>query len=82
MRPTSTKPGWIETPAIAALYRNAAGEIDPAMRQKVMADMASTAPLGRVGTGADIAYALVYLASRAGSFVTGQVLRVNGGESM
>ena len=52
------------------------------MREKIVADMAATSPLGRVGTTADVAYALVYLASDAGSFVTGQVLRVNGGESM
>lgn len=36
-------------------------------------------PVGRPGTGADVAAACVYLASPAASFVTGQVRHVNGG---
>jgi 3-oxoacyl-[acyl-carrier protein] reductase len=36
-------------------------------------------PLGRVGTGKEVASACVYLASDEASYVTGQVLRVNGG---
>ena len=37
------------------------------------------APLGRVGTPDDVAGAVVYLASRAGAYVTGIVLPVDGG---
>ena len=36
-------------------------------------------PLGRQGTAHDIAAACVYLASDEAGYVTGQVLRVNGG---
>jgi 3-oxoacyl-[acyl-carrier protein] reductase len=36
-------------------------------------------PLGRIGTAQEIAAACVYLASTEASYVTGQVLRVNGG---
>jgi 3-oxoacyl-[acyl-carrier protein] reductase len=36
-------------------------------------------PLGRTGTAAEVAGACVYLASDEASYVTGQVLRVNGG---
>ena len=36
-------------------------------------------PLGRVGTPEDIAPACVYLASKASSWMTGQVLDIRGG---
>ena len=44
--------------------------------------MVKAIPLGRPGTGADVAAACVYLASEEGGYVTGQVLRVNGGMHM
>jgi 3-oxoacyl-[acyl-carrier protein] reductase len=39
-------------------------------------------PLGKLGTGEDVAAAAVYLASREGQYVTGQTLHVNGGMAM
>jgi NAD(P)-dependent dehydrogenase (short-subunit alcohol dehydrogenase family) len=36
-------------------------------------------PLKRLGTGADLAGAVLFLATRAGSYVTGQLINVNGG---
>lgn len=39
-------------------------------------------PAGALGTGEDIAAAVVYLASREGGYVTGQTLNVNGGMAM
>jgi len=39
-------------------------------------------PLGRFGAGEDIANAVVFLASEDASYVTGQVLSVNGGMTM
>jgi 3-oxoacyl-[acyl-carrier protein] reductase len=39
-------------------------------------------PAGRLGTGADVAAACVYLASAGGDYVTGQTLHVNGGMAM
>ena len=39
-------------------------------------------PAGRLGEGADIAAAVVYLASREAAYVTGQTLHVNGGMAM
>jgi 3-oxoacyl-[acyl-carrier protein] reductase len=41
-----------------------------------------TIPLGRLGAGADVAAACVYLASEEAAYVTGQTLHVNGGMAM
>ncbi|HPG03046.1 MAG TPA: SDR family oxidoreductase, partial [Rhodoblastus sp.] len=39
-------------------------------------------PAGKLGQGADIAAATVYLASQEAQYVTGQTLHVNGGMAM
>jgi 3-oxoacyl-[acyl-carrier protein] reductase len=39
-------------------------------------------PAGRIGAGADVAAAVVYLASDEAAYVTGQTLHVNGGMAM
>lgn len=60
-------PGWIETAWGA--------ELDPAAKQRITASI----PLGRWGTPEDVACAAVYLASDAASYITGQMLMINGG---
>lgn len=47
--------------------------------EAVMAEMTSKTPLGRIGEVDDVAAAVVYLASPAGSFLTGKVLELDGG---
>lgn len=64
--------------------------IDTPMVHKMQADgtmpssevMARVNPLGRLGTGEDVATACSYLCSEEASFVTGQTLGVNGGSVM
>jgi len=64
--------------------------IDTPMVHKMQADgampssevMARVNPLGRLGTGEDVAAACSYLCSEEASFVTGQTLGVNGGSVM
>ncbi len=52
--------------------------IDVAMRKMVE----SAVPRGRSGTPEDVAGAAIYLASRAGAYVTGSVIAVEGGLSL
>jgi 3-oxoacyl-[acyl-carrier protein] reductase len=53
-----------------------------AIAEKAQVDWASQIPLGRLGTGDDIAAAACYLASDEASYITGHVLAVNGGMNM
>lgn len=63
-------PGFVETAMTAALT-------DP-QREK----LSESIPLGRIGQPADVAGAVVYLASDEASWVTGATLHVNGGMAM
>ncbi len=61
----------------------APGFIDTAMTQalpeKVREELMKQIPLGRLGTADDVAAAVKFLASDAASYITGQVIHVNGG---
>ena len=62
-------PGLIRTDFARALWEDEA----------MLAQRNSTTPLRRIGEPDEIAGAAVYLASRAGSFMTGQSLVIDGG---
>ena len=53
-------------------------ELTEKQRDAVLA----TIPLGRFGTGAEVAACAVFLASDIAAYVTGQTLSVNGGMVM
>ncbi|HYN39147.1 MAG TPA: 3-oxoacyl-[acyl-carrier-protein] reductase [Rhodospirillales bacterium] len=63
-------PGFIESDMTAGLPE--------ARREAVLASV----PAGRLGTPADVAACVVFLASDEASYVTGQTLHVNGGMAM
>jgi 3-oxoacyl-[acyl-carrier protein] reductase len=50
-----------------------------AMPEKVIEGMVAKTPLGRMGKPEDIANAYCFLASDEASFISGAVLRVDGG---
>jgi 3-oxoacyl-[acyl-carrier protein] reductase len=56
-----------------------ATEMVKAMPEKILDGMTSRTPLGRLGEPRDIANAYLFLASDEASFITGVVLRVDGG---
>jgi 3-oxoacyl-[acyl-carrier protein] reductase len=61
-------PGWVETEMTAEALAGAAGRV-----------VARGIPIGKVGAARDIAAAILFLASEACGFVTGEILNVNGG---
>jgi len=60
-------PGFIET------------EMTRSLPEKVQAEFLHRIPLGRMGTPDDVAEAVLFLASDASRYITGQVINVNGG---
>jgi len=60
-------PGFVESPMTDFLP------------DKVKEELKVRIPLGRMGSGRDIAAAIVFLASDEAAYITGQVLDVNGG---
>jgi 3-oxoacyl-[acyl-carrier protein] reductase len=64
----AVSPGFIETDMTAA-------DLPEPRRTEVLKSI----PLGRVGKPEDVAAAVAYLAGPGAAYVTGQVLRVNGG---
>ena len=70
IRVNAVSPGFIATDMTAHL--------DEATKEKMFA----TIPLARLGSAEDVAQAVVFLASDAAAYITGEVLKVNGGMYM
>ncbi len=68
-------PGLVETPLLEEMHREE-------FPHKVLTAVTGAIPLKRVGRPEDIAPAVVFLASGAAGYITGQVLSVNGGLTM
>jgi len=61
-------PGPVDTPMALAAHT-----------ERMRKQYTSTIPMGRYGTPEEIAAAAAFLASRESSYITGQVLAVDGG---
>lgn len=69
IRVNAVAPGYVRTSMTKRLYDNPA----------LLASVEARVPLGRVADPDDIAWPIVFLASRASSMVTGHILTVDGG---
>ena len=54
-------------------------EMNGSLNEESMEILREETPLGRIGTGEDVARSILYLAGEGAAFVTGQVLSVDGG---
>ena len=72
IRVNAIAPGLIQTDFSEYYWKNAA------LRQRVE----TSQPIRRIGQPEDIGYAAAYLASQESSFMTGQVLVIDGGETL
>lgn len=75
IRANAVAPGPIDTP----LWR---GAVPPDEIDAVMAKRSEIIPIGRLGQPAEVAQTIVHLLSPAASYITGQVVTIDGGESM
>ena len=82
VRCNTVAPGFTDTPMTQRAWTDAEGAVDDAARTAAVGVRAAQSPLGSIGTQSDIAYAMLYLAADASKFMTGEVLRPNGGVHM
>jgi NAD(P)-dependent dehydrogenase (short-subunit alcohol dehydrogenase family) len=67
-------PGAIDTKLLRTVAEAAEGAPD-----EIIAEWGRSHPLGRIGTGRDIANVVLFLASDRASFMTGEHVSVDGG---
>jgi 3-oxoacyl-[acyl-carrier protein] reductase len=82
IRVNAVSPGWVDTPMGNHRIIDSNGHIDPEKRAEMVRSRAGISPLGLTGRPRDIALAILYLAADASRFVTGQIIRPNGGIAM
>ena len=82
VRVNAIAPGFVNTAMTSRHYLRPDGSVDATMRDELIDRMTERVPLGRAGEADDIAYSVLFLASDASSYMTGQVLRPNGGVAM
>lgn len=69
------------TPTNFGSFRYPGGKVDPEQEKKFQQAMSGTTPLGFLGDAVDQARMVLYLVSPGARWVTGNIFRVNGGQS-
>jgi 3-oxoacyl-[acyl-carrier protein] reductase len=82
IRANAIAPGFIDTPMVSPYWTRDDGTVDDKAKADTLRSRASGSPLKATGHTTDITYAMLYLASDASQFMTGQTLRPNGGVVM
>ena len=82
IRVNALAPGVIETNFSRHNFVDDDGNVDPERLDKYRKRFGAMAPVRRVGTAQDVADSILFLVSDRASFVTGQILRPNGGVAM
>ena len=76
IRVNAIAPGFVATPGFTAKLQT------DAQRDAHFQGWYDMSPMGRISSAQEIGYQVLYLASELSSFVTGQILRANGGATM
>ena len=82
IRVNAIAPGFVDTPMVAPYWTSDDGRVDYKAKIDMLGVRAAQSPLSATGEPTDISYCMLYLAADASRFVTGQVLRPNGGVVM
>jgi 3-oxoacyl-[acyl-carrier protein] reductase len=82
VRANTVAPGFTDSPMTRRTFVGDDGSIDEDKRDTLWKLRGAQSPLDTIGEVRDQTLAMLYLASDASKFMTGQVLRPNGGVSM
>jgi 3-oxoacyl-[acyl-carrier protein] reductase len=73
VRVNAVAPGFIDTEFVTPYFASRPGAVDDVLRRT---------PLGRLGVPDDVGWPIAFLASPAASYITGQVLIIDGGRTI
>jgi len=82
VRVNAIAPGIVMTNMTTRHFTAPDGTVNEAARDGLVNAMTRSLPLSRMGEPEDIARSVLFLASEASSYMTGQILRPNGGVAM
>ena len=82
VRVNAVAPGFTMSNMTNRHFMNPDGTEDPVRKAAIVQAMSASSPIKRAGLPEDQAHLVLYLAADVSSFMTGQILRANGGVQM